>query len=674
MNLIYWLLCLLIGLIPAVLLYRSDRRKNIPVKWLPALLRFLTCFFTAALLLAPAFPTTHTEEEKPLLLWLQDNSSSMRAALGKDSVAYREKMQRLEAGWRKDYTVVRFAFGADLSRDSQLHYDQRSTNIARALQAAAEQYQDQNIGAIIIASDGIYNEGLDPLYAPASAPVPIYTIGLGDSTQPRDISIGRVYANKTVALNSKFEIMVDLRADKLNGGNTTLSVLHNGSTIGQQPVKIDKDRYTASFHFEAEAKEKGFQRYSIAIPVQEGEQNTLNNRMDFFVEVIDDETKVLLLAAAPHPDIAAIKEALESVPQYKVDVRFGSDVPPVTPYHLIIAHQVPSSAGVQLQAAGKPVWYILGRQSNLNVLSQQQDLVKIAGGGNPNDVLPNINTAFSYFTLPVSIKEVMGKMPPLQAPYGNYSVAPDAQVLMRQQIGNISTNYPLWVFRNSGTPQAMLCGEGLWRWRLYEYKNSGKHEVVDELIRQTVSLLSVKKDNRPFRLFMDKYVLSDNEPVNLYAELRNDNGELVNGPAVKLSLTDSAGKALAYEMEKNGNSYRLNVGLLAPGSYHFKGTVSNNGKSAVSEGSFLVESVPLERLRTNADFDLLGRMAAQTGGGFFTYRSMDALADSLRNNSQVKPLIHTDKTYTALIDLRWFFGIILLTAIAEWLLRKYWNA
>lgn len=674
MNLIYWLLCLLIGLVPALLLYRSDRRKNIPVRWLPALLRFFTCFFTAALLLAPAFPSTRTEEEKPLLLWLNDNSSSMRQALGKDTAAYRDKLRQLEAKWRKDYTVVPLSFGAALSTDTTLRFDQRSTNITASLQAAIEQYQDQNIGAVILSSDGIYNEGLDPLYAPLGAAVPVYTVGIGDSTEPRDISIGRVYANKVVALGSKFEIIADVNARKLNGTGTSLSIIHKGNTIGQEAVRVDKDRFTASFRFETEAKEKGFQRYSVVLPVQDGEQNTGNNRMDFFVEVIDDETKVLVQAAAPHPDVAAIKEALESVPQYKVEVHFGSDVPALGAYHLIIAHQVPAVTGAQLSAAGKPVWYILGRQSNLNTLSREQDLVKISGGGNPNDALPHVNTTFSYFTLPANIREVLARMPPLQAPYGNYTVAPDAQVLMQQQIGNITTNYPLWVFRNGTVPQAMLCGEGIWRWRLYEYKNSGKHEVVDELIRQTVSLLSAKKDNRPFRVFMDKYIFNDNEQVTLYGELRNDNGELVNTPQVKLSLSDSAGKTLAYDMEKNGSSYRLNIGLLAPGAYRFKANVTYNGKSAVAEGSFLVESVPLEQLRSYADFTLLSGLAQQTGGRFFTYRNMDALSDSLKNSGLVKPVLHTDRTYTALIDHRWFFFLILLAAVAEWLLRKYWNA
>ncbi len=673
MNFIYWLLCVLIGLLPAALVYFKDRRKNIPIRWLPALLRFLTCFLTAALLLAPAFPSTKTEEEKPLLLWLQDNSSSMRRALGKDTAAYKEKVNRLEDRWKQDYTVVPLSFGADLGKDSTWKFDKRSTNIARALQTATEQYQDQNIGAVIIATDGIYNEGLDPLYAPLGTAVPVFSIGLGDSTQPKDISIARVYANKTVALNSSFEIVADIRAEKLTGTQTNVSIMHNGKSVGQSAVHVDKARFTTSFRFETKADVKGFQRYSVVLPVQEGELNTANNRMDFYVEVIDEETKVLLMAAAPHPDLAAIRGALENVPQYKVDLHLGNDVPAnLSAYHLIIAHQVPSLTGVQLAASRLPVWYILGRQSNLGIFSQQQDLVKVSGQGT-NDVLPVINTAFSFFTLPANIREAMAKMPPLQAPYGNYTAAADAQVLFRQQIGSVATNYPLWIFQNNPVPQAVLCGEGIWRWRLYEYKNTGKHEVVDELIRQTVSLLSIKKDNRPFRVFMDKYIFSDNEVINLYAELRNDNGELVNTPEVPLVLKDSTGKALSYNMEKNGNSYRLNVGLLAPGTYTFKGSVQLNGKSYTSEGSFLVESVPLEALRTNADFDMLAQLSRQTNGSFFTYATMDAITDSLKHNAAVKPVIHTDKTYTELIDKRWLFFLILLLVTGEWLLRKYWN-
>lgn len=674
MTFLYWLLCLLIGLLPAYLVFRKDRKKNIPVKWLPALLRFFICFLTAALLLAPAFPSTKTEEEKPLLLWLQDNSTSIKTALGKDSIDYRKKTNALWDKWKDDYTLVTIGFGAGLSRDSVFKYDQRSTNIAQALQAATEQYQDQNIGAVILSSDGIYNEGLDPLYAPLGNAIPVYTIGLGDSTQPKDLSVTRVYANKVIALNSSFEIIVDIRADKLPGHQANLAVLHNGNSIQTTPVRIDKDRYAASFRFETKADAKGFQKYAVVLPQAEGEQNLSNNRMDFFVEVVDEQTKVLLIAASPHPDIAAIKEALENVPQYQTEVHFGNDLPAnLNQYALIIAHQVPSVTGATLAASNIPTWFILGKQSNLNAFNQQQTLLKVAGGGNANDVLPLLNPGFSYFTIPANVREVLAKMPPLQAPYGTYTPSAEAQVLLQQQIGNVATAYPLWLIRNGSSPQAVLCGEGIWRWRLYEYKNTKKHEVVDELIRQTVSLLSVKKDARPFRVFMDKYIFSDNEPVNIYAELRNDNGELINTPQAALVLTDSTGKKLNYNFEKNGNSYRLNIGLLSPGNYTFKGNTANNGKTFSAEGSFIVESVPLEQLRTNADYNMMYTLARQSGGSFFTLANLEALTDSLKNSASVKPVIHTDKTYTQLIDTKWLFLIILLLASSEWLLRKYWN-
>lgn len=674
MDFLYWLLCILIGLIPAWLVFRSDRKKHIPLRWLPALLRFLTFSLTAALLLAPAFSTTKTEEEKPVLIWLQDNSASMKTALGKDSLAYLQKSKALWDAWKDNYKVVPMTFGADLDNDSLFHFNQRSTDIANALQQVATQYQDRNVGAVILASDGIFNEGLNPLYAPSGNAFPVYSLALGDSTQPVDLSISRVYANKTVALNSSFEIMVDVRAEKMNGKTIPLNLIHNGGNLNTASFQINKDRFITTLRFEVKADVKGFQRYTVLLPPQSGEPNVINNRMDFFVEVVDEETKVLLLAAAPHPDIAAIRDALQSVPQYKVAVNISGTVPAdISNYSLVVLHQVTANPALQKALEQMPVWYILGGQTNLAVFNQMQSVLKINGGGNPNPALPELNPGFNFFTLPVNIKDVVAKMPPLYAPYGNYAIAAGMQVLMQQKIGNVTTNYPLWLFQSGAVPHAVLCGEGIWRWRLYEYKNSGKHEVVDELIRQTVSLLSVKKDNRPFRIFMDKYIFSDNESIRLYAELRNANGELINTPEVAVTITDSAKHALNYNFEKNDNRYQLNAGLRAPGSYTYQGRVKYNGKDYVSEGSFIVESVPLEQLRTFSDYELMYKLAQQSGGSFFTFNNMQSLTDSLKQNALIKPVIHTEKTFVSLIDKRWLFIIILLIAAAEWLLRKYWN-
>jgi len=671
MVFLYWLICFAIGVIPALLVFGKDRKKDIPVKWLPALLRFFAFFITAALLLAPAFSFKKHETEKPLLIWLQDKSLSIASALGKDSIAYRDRVLRLTDRWRKDYTVVPVAFGTDVYEGNSFSYTDRSTNIERAITNVTEQYGDRNIGAVILASDGVFNEGSDPLYAPAGKAVPVFAIALGDSTTPKDISVMRTLANKTIALNNSFEVMADIRADRLNGLVTEAVLMHNGAALARTPLKIDKDRLTGSVRFEVKANVKGYQRYTLVLPEAAGEVNRQNNKRDFFVNVIDDQVKILIAALAPHPDIAAITAALESAPQFKVTVADNGRLPAdIASYALIIAHQLPVSL---TEAANIPVWHILGMQSDLNLFNRQQSLLQITGAGRANDAQPLFNAGFPYFTLPANVREVLSAMPPLQVPYGKYASAGDAQVLFRQQIGNVATDYPLWLARSGDKPQAVLAGEGLWRWRMYEYKYFKKHEVVDELIRQTASLLSARKDNQPFRVFMDKNIISDNEPVYFYAELKNANSELINIPEARIELKDSTGKGLSYIFEKTGNSYRLNVGLLAPGSYSYKGTTQHNGRSYTSEGSFLVESVPLEALRSNADFEMMYRLAEKTGGAFFTMADMEAVTDSIRNNPGIKPVIHTQDTSQPLIDKKWLFAIILLVVSAEWLLRKLWS-
>ena len=54
-------------------------------------------------------------------------------------------------------------------------------------------YSNQNVGAVILASDGIYNEGSNPLYANFELNAPIHVIALGDTVPSRDVILKRVF-------------------------------------------------------------------------------------------------------------------------------------------------------------------------------------------------------------------------------------------------------------------------------------------------------------------------------------------------------------------------------------------------------------------------------------------------------------------------------------------------
>lgn len=661
----------MIGLIPAWMLYRKDRLRQIPVKFLPALLRFLAVFLTAALLLAPAFPDTVRQEQKPLLIWLQDNSLSMNRSLGADSVRLRRQTEALQNRLRQKYQLLSFGFGTRLVTDSLMHYHQPTTDLSGALEQVKNQLIDREAAAIVLISDGIYTSGADPAFLSLPPGIPVYSVGTGDSTTPVNALVKRVYANKSVNLGDRFEILADLHFFKLNGSRARVSLLQDGKLLSTQELKVEKSAHPV--RFEVLATPKGRHRFSVQIHPMAEESNGNDNLSHIDIDVVEKASRILLLAAAPHPDIAALEAALSRSGAYKTTVVTGTVPQDLTAYDLIIAHQVPSRTGLRLPSGPHPVWYILGAQSDLSAFSANDAFFSPAAqtGGNP--ALPVLNPDFRLFSLHRGLTGLLDKLPPLEAVSGPASFNKPVAMLFSQQIGAVRTDYPLWAFSAADPAGSLLAGTGLWRWRMYEYKHRRSTEIFDELISQTVHLLSLKTDERPFRTFMHKPIFPDNEKLEIFAELRNAGKELVNGPPASLRIVDSTGAAIALDFAREANYYKAEPGLLAPGTYTYEARVRFNGRDYSDGGAFEIRGVPLEYLRTHADFKLLMGLSTQTGGRFFSLQDMPDLEQALESQDNLKTVILEASRYRWLIDYRWLFFVILVLISSEWLLRKYWD-
>lgn len=661
MTWIYWTVSILFGTVLAYLVYKKDKRKQIPVKWLPALLRALTGTLVALLLLAPVLSGSNNEEEKPMLIWLQDVSTSTESSLGGFRSKYQEQEQQVLSQLRKKYDVRTFGFGNTLIKDSIHSYDQKTTDIATAIEAVSTQYQDRNIGAIIIASDGIYNQGNDPLFTQLPKPTNIYTIALGDSTTPRDLSLAGAYANKTVSLNSSFELFADLVATGLPGTQTTASLIHQGKTIATRTVNINSNDFAGSISFAVAAREKGVQQYTVSVARTGTESNLQNNSRSVLVEVKEKKTKVLILASAPHPDIGLIKQALKESSQFEVTTVLNGAAPAnMNDIDILIAYQYPLKEPVNI-----PTWHILGAQTPANAVSAIRTYAPGATLSAARDAMPQLQPSFSQFTLPLSIRAVLPKMPPLNSPFTGFRSS--EHTLLSDQQGNA-----IWTYVPGNVPISILNGEGLWRWAMYEHKNFNNSNTTHELVQQTLSFLQVDKDNKPFKINVLKNNISDNEPAVILAELRNPNGELINEPEAKLSMTAN-GKTLNYNFERSGNAYRLQAGLLAPGDYNLKGTVTLNGKPYDDIGLLHVNNIPMEALRTHADYNLMYQLAHKNNGAFFTQYNFTQLPDSIGKNEHIKTIIHTRTENKPVVDEKWLFFLIIALASAEWFLRKYWS-
>lgn len=675
MQWLYWTIAILIAALAGWWVYRADRDRHISMPWLTALLRGLVILLTLLLILAPVISITKNEVQKPVVVLLQDDSRSIAEALGKDAPNYNTAVRQLVDKLSSDHKVVLWGFGNTVRTDSIFNYDQQATDINAAISRAHDFFGSQNLGAVILATDGRFNQGANPLYEQLALHSPLYCVAIGDSTIAKDMRIARVYANKTVALNSQFEIRADIVGIQCKGYDNNISLVEEGSTLTNTPIVVNADKFDRSISFTVKADKPGLHHYSITMPAADGEKNTTNNRKDIFVDVADKKKNILILCAAPHPDVNAIADAIKGLQNYSVTIKTIDNAPAsFADYQVVILHQLPalhSTSLATLSLSKKPVWYILGSQSNISALNNDQKGFNIAPAP-PHDILAGLHPAFNAFILPPNVQSVMDKMPPLVSPANDIQLGPAAMTLFEQKTG--AHNIPVWAFIQGATPVAVLSGEGIWRWRLYEYKNFNSHEVIDECIRQTLSFLSANSNESPFRVEMPKFVWSDQESISLNAYLLNQNNEQINTPDAQIILTDSAGNKQSFSFERSGNAYRLNLGVRAGGTYTYAAKVNYNGTTHTANGSFVVESMPLELMETGADYPLLYGLAKKNNGALVPAANILSLYDSIRHNDNIKPVIQTSTESVPLIDRKWFFFLILIVATAEWLLRKYWLA
>ncbi len=677
MQWIYWIIAIILSTGAGYWVYRADQRRAVPYPLLTSLLRSLVVFFTLLLILVPTIIITKNIEEKPVVLLLQDNSRSIANALGTDSATYRKNLEGLTTKLSEKYKVVQWAFGSVVQNDSLFNFHQSATDISAALSRAQEYFGLQNLGAVIMATDGRFNQGMNPMYQQLSLHSPLYTVGIGDSTRQKDLRIARAYANKTVTINSSFEVRADVVADLCKGYNNSVCIKEGNETISITPISVTTDKYDRSVSFTIKAAKAGLHHYIITVPETDGEKNITNNRKDIFVDVLEEKKKIIIISAAPHPDVNAIRDALAGLESYKVYIASPDNIPSLGEYNVIIAHGLPSvhNKAAQILAAHKPTWFIVSNQEDINGLNGLQPLTHTTLFPAPqHDELGSYNPAFNNFILPQNIQVVTDKMPPLVSIVGSVNTAPGAGVLFTQRATAGAAQVPVWVLQQGSVPTAMLLGEGIWRWRLYEFKNFGAHIVIDECVRQTVAFLAANNNEKPFSVALPKYVWSDQEPISMSAHILNANNEQVNTPDVQLTITDSAGRKQDFSFERSGSAYNLNIGIWAGGTYTYTARTKFNEKDHTAAGSFVVESMPLEFMETGSDYPLLYGLARKYNGGFVPARNVSVLYDSITHNDRIKPLIQTTTETVPLVDRKWYFFIILLLAVGEWLLRKYWLA
>jgi hypothetical protein len=675
-------LCLAAGAVYALALYYRERRSEFSrlLRWIMGVMRFFTVSIIAFLLLSPLVKTMVRNVEKPVIIIAQDNSQSL--IMHSDSAYYREQypdaVNELHDQLSRDFDVRAYSFADAVEEGLKTDFAGKQTDISAMISEVLIRYANRNVGALIIASDGIFNKGSGPLYAARNVPFPLYTIALGDTNIQKDVILSRVSFNKVAYLGNSFPVEAFVQADKCSGERTTLTVTHNGQQLFTKTLDINDERFTETIAFTIEATQSGVQHYRLALSQVEGEISRVNNAQDIFVNVLDARQKILLIAGAPHPDVAAIRAALEGNENYEVEVALKNEFRGnFDGYNLVILHQVPmrndnlQGAFATLSDPQLPMLHIIGARSDLNRFNQMKTgLIINQNIAKHDEVQPAVNNEFALFTLPEELRKLIADIPPLFCPYGEYRTVNSATPLFYQKIGSVVTNRPLLLFNQLPDVKiGMVCGEGMWKWRLHNYKQTGNHKVFDELISKIVQYLSVKADKSFFRVKC-KNTFLENEQVQFDAEVYNDSYELINDPEVRITITDEQNNTYQFTFGKTLNAYHLNTGMFAVGDYRYTAQVKVGNKVMQETGSFTVSAVKTESINLVADHNLMNALAVRNKGVMVYPAEMLRLVDLMKDRDDITSVAYTQKKYSDIINFFWVFVLIIGLLAAEWLMRK----
>ena len=681
------------------------RRKRIVL----GVLRFCALFFILLLLLEPVLRLVRHAEQEPVVAVLIDDSASLRLASGADTslaVAQshiRDILQHVPAAARAaDVRYIRFGsdiVAGDLSRfePDSLRLNAFRTNIARALASTEERLRDDNLRAVLLVSDGRYNTGRNPLYVSERYPVPVFTAVVGDTLRRRDIRVQRVLTNDVAYVGAELPIEVGIRAEGMGGHRVTVSLAADGETITSRNLEIPPGNAEIVADLSVTPEAEGLQRYTVAVTELPGEVTHRNNRESLAVRVLSSKRRILLVAAAPGPDVAAIRRLLARNTAFEVssfvqksERAFYEGAFPVSlaDFDVIVLAGYPGRASDETVSGrigeavreGVPVFFLLTSGTSIARLGTiPEDALPVMAGRVREDFMEATfrttpaGNHHPVMHIPGADSEAWSTLPPLEFSRTQWILTPDAQVLATVSVRGIDLPEPLLVVRRRAQHRiAALLGAGTWRWQNLPEDLSQFEQLPAEFFSNVIQWLTALEDDRPVRIYPVRDVFGGGESVQFSGQVYDESLNPVPDASVEIRLISPDGVEFPYLMHAIGSGrYTFDAGALPEGTYAWTAKAQRGEEVLGSDrGVFVVGSLTLEYREPGADATLMRQIAQRSGGVLLDQSRPASFIEALSAYLEGASDTISQTTEEDLRKHPVFLLLIIALLTTEWFFRK----
>lgn len=666
-TLIYIILAVLFSIAVAFFQYFYKVKSRPKIHILLFLLKDLSLFFLGLLLINPKIKNTKTENIKPVLSVLVDNSLSTKHFKEEKKVGAWLKNIKNNNLLNDKFNVQFFSFGKNITTLDSLTFNETHTDIAKAIKSVNNLHKDQ-LGTTILISDGNQTIGND--YEFSNSKKAVFPVVIGDTTKYQDVRITQLNVNKYSYLKNKFPVEVFLFYDGNKEVNTTFTISKNGKKVFTKKVRFTKEENSKTITAELTSTKEGLQYYTAGISRIKNEKNTKNNYKSFSVEVINQQTKVLLLSSILHPDLGALKKAIESNKQRKVDIKLTNNFKSqLNDYQFVVFYQ-PNNYFKSVFKQRKSNYIVIsGTKTDWNFINSQKIGISKKAINQPENYQAIYNAKFLTFLQ----KDIgFNQFPPLQDKFGDVTLNAEHQTMLYQKIANVNTEQPLLVtLKNGEQKSAFLFGEGLWRWRSTSFIENQNFKEFDDFIGNLVQYLASNKKRNRLEVNA-KRLYPANSNIKISALYLDENYNFDNRASLQITITNQQTKEQkTLPMSLVNTSYQIDLEGLLEGNYNYK--VSVNGQKINQYGRFKVENYQVEEQFTSANVNKLTKLANKTGGKLYHKDQNQQLIEELLQDKNYFTTQKSIEKEENLINWKWMLFFIVALLSIEWFLRKYYG-
>lgn len=710
---------LLIGFGAIYFMYRSTTP---PVRsWKRLLLAFVRLGALCAIIgmiFTPILHISYENTSKPTLAIAIDTSSSMdtinsaRSFLAGEQDGTKNKLIATVSSddfstALQDFDLRYYTFDRSVEEISgqnipSLTFNGEGTDIAHALQQITRQSEADMLRGILLLSDGLYNQGGDPVTVSERSPVPVYPIGFGDPSPQNDVMISNIQANEITYSGKEYPVTVSVQSTGYESRTATLMLRSQNELIDSEVIRLGDDYREQSVTFNYTPGSAGVHALNVSVSGFEDEISSDNNNRELFVKVLESRLNIFIAAGRPSPDFTFLKRSLESVEEYSVtsvvqkpggmyNENEENSISGLPGYHVIVLIDFPGSRGTgrlvralreEIADRKKPVLYISGRSLSSSQLQQLADILSVRNfalrGGETEVFVKPVDGKYEHPVFALSEdreanRAVWLKLPPVFTP----GVIPvpfnDAEIMARVDISrsssasSASTTPLIFSQRTEERKVLFLNIYALWRWKFLALRDPDMRDFYDVFLQNCMKWLVNRENSKQFTVSTNKDFYRNGERITVNAQLYTPRFDPVDDAEVQVTIRKESSENSRILNAVGRGRYSASLAILEPGEYSLTGSAAKSESLLGADTTeIIVGSFSIEQLRTTADSTLLAQIAVSSWGNLVSPENVSILPELL----DTSPVISLQTVSVDIWNKAWLLTAVILLLCLEWFFRK----